>query len=201
MWALWIIFGLIVLVTLALCIPVQTTFTIDTSSPQRYRLRASWLFGLVRKDIRKKRKPPRKKKEGTGLLSYIRSYSKISRFTGLMPRLSSLAMDIYHRLKAGTVHGDLRIGLEDPALTGIVFAVIGPVNAMLNLLPNYSVSLHPVFEDEDILEGHLNGSVTVRPVRLMIPALRFGLSREVLRAGKVLAGERWRQRKRSRENR
>ena len=93
------------------------------------------------------------------------------------------------------IEGTFRVGLEDPALTGIVFAVIGPVNALLNLHPGYSVNLRPCFEGEDVIEGNLAGSVKFQPVRLIFPALRFGLSPEIRKAGKSFIGRRWKRKR------
>jgi hypothetical protein len=204
---LWVIIGLVVLLVLMLCVPVETTFIVDTSASDKYRFRVSWMFGLIHKDIKKKEKAaPKKpetaeKKRRTTIFSRIGSASKIGQVTGLARQTVAFVTDIFRKITINGVSGSLRIGLEDPVLTGIVFAVISPANALLNLHPDYSVSLYPCFTDGDVLEGNLSGNAKLQPVRLVVPVIRFGLSREVRRAGRTFFSGRWKRKRSSRANR
>jgi hypothetical protein len=87
------------------------------------------------------------------------------------------------------------VGLEDPVQTGMLFAVIGPANALLNLHPRYNVSIRPFFDDEDILEGKLYGNIKVQPVRLVGPVLKLASSKEVRQLGTAFIKRKWKGRK------
>jgi hypothetical protein len=143
--AVYIIAGLIVFIILLLCIPVETTIAMDTESGKKYSFIVSWLFGIVKKDLGERRPKQKKaiqspKKKRRRLLSRldIDFVSQIRNAGGLIKRFKDLAIGIYRQIKIKEISGDLVVGLEDPAYTGILFAVIGPANALLNLHPRYS---------------------------------------------------------------
>ncbi|MBN2240131.1 MAG: DUF2953 domain-containing protein [Dehalococcoidales bacterium] len=196
MWWIPVLGGLAGICLFLLCIPVEVRMIVDTSSDKPVRVRGSWLFGLVKKDISGRRpsgKPKTQAKPGryspdslTGIFERI---SNISR------RAAGLIRDVYRQVSFGNIQGAFEIGIDDPAETGMVFAVLGPVNAMLNTLPGYNVSLVPSFDGTDKLEGNLSGKASIMPVRLIFPLLRFGLSPEILRAGKDMAARKLRRKK------
>jgi hypothetical protein len=201
--ALYIIAGIIVFIVLLMCIPVETTISMDTESGKRYSLVMSWMFGLIKKDMGERRlkkakelKRPGKKKR---LLSRfdIDFVSQIINAGGMIKRFKDFITGIYKLIKIKEITGDIVVGLEDPAYTGMLFAVIGPVNALLNLHPRYNVSIRPFFDDENILEGNLYGNVKVQPIRLVSPAIKLAVSREVRQIGKSYLRSKWRKRRKS----
>lgn len=192
MWPLWIAGGLLILFILLLCIPVEATGKMDTSAGKPFNVRISWLFGLLRTDIGRKRKQPgirkdrpAKKRTRRGLREGADIITGALDAGGIVRQAGKLATGIFRRLVIREIKGDFSIGLEDPADTGMLFAIAGPVNAVLNLRPEYNVSLHPVFTGEDTLEGYLDGTVKVRPLELIIPVLRFLAARDVRRVMKA----------------
>lgn len=197
MLALYIIVGLVMFIVLLMCIPVETTVTIDSKSSKKYSLNVAWLFGIVRKDLRERRPKQIKetkipgKKKSLPLRFDIDSLSQIKNAGGLIKHFKDLVSGIYRQLKIKEITGDLVIGLEDPVYTGMLFAVIGPANALLNLHPRYNVSIRPFFDDENILEGNLHGNVKVRPIRLVGPAIKLAVSKEVRRIGKDYLKKKW----------
>ncbi|OGN88826.1 MAG: hypothetical protein A2158_03735 [Chloroflexi bacterium RBG_13_46_14] len=197
MLALYIIVGLVVILILLLCIPVQTIVIVDTESSKKYSLIVSWLFGIVKKDLGerrpkqiKKTKIPAKKKRVPTRLD-VDFVSRIVNAAGLIKRFKELTAGIYRQLKIKEISGDLVVGLEDPAYTGMLFAVIGPANALLNLHPRYNVCIRPFFDDENILKGNLYGNIKVRPIRLVGPVLTLAASKEVRRIGKDYMKKKW----------
>ena len=197
MLALYIIVGLVMFLVLLMCIPVETTVTIDTKSSKKYSLNIAWLFGILRKDVREKRQKTKKgriipgEKKRIPFRFDIDFVSQIINAGGLIKRFKDLISSIYRQLKITEITGDLVIGLEDPVSTGMLFAVIGPANALLNLHPRYNVSIRPFFDDEAILEGNLYGNVKVRPIRLVGPALKLAVSKEIRRIGHDYIREKW----------
>jgi len=195
--ALYIIVGLVVFLILLMCIPVETTVTLDTKSGKKFSLIVSWLFGIVTKDLGNRRPKQIKETKVTGkikrlLLRFdIDFVSQIINAGGLINRFKDLISGIYRQVKIKEITGDLVIGLEDPVSTGMLFAVIGPANALLNLHPRYNVSIRPFFDDENVLEGNLYGNVKVRPIRLIGPAIKLAASKEVRRIGKDYLGKKW----------
>jgi hypothetical protein len=184
---LYILSGLAVLLFIALWIPVETRMLVDTSGERKFSLRVSWFFGLLHRDLNRPGKTSRKERPGKEKKSLITTLlegditSRISLAGGIFRRFRELALDIYRQLKIGEVSGDFTVGLEDPALTGLLFAVVGPVNAVLNQHPRYNVNIYPYFDDETILEGNLTGRVRIRPIGLVIPTVKFLSSRDVIR--------------------
>lgn len=201
MLALYIIVGLVVFLVLLLCIPVETVISVDTESSKKYSVIVSWLFGIIKTDLGKKRpkkvkkdKVPAKKRRWPLRLD-INFVSQISNAGGLIKRFKDFITAICRQLRITAIRGDLVLGLEDPVHTGMLFAVIGPANALLNLHPRYNVSIRPFFDDENILEGNLYGNIKVQPVRLVGPALKLAASKEVRSIGNNYIKRKWRGRR------
>ena len=202
MWVivLYILGGLILLCILLLCIPIEITCAVDTSADEVFRLKSTWFYGLVKKDIRKPggktpdRKETSEKRPGR-LFPDTAFMQKIIDARELLVRFKNLAVDIFRQISIKEISGDFIIGMEDPALTGMLFAAIGPANAVFNLHPKYNVRVTPYFEDEDILEGQMYGIAKVRPISLVVPAIRFGSSREVIRTEYSFIKNKWKQKK------
>ena len=198
MLALYIVVGLFFFVVLLLCIPVETTAALDTESGKKFSLIMSWFFGIVKKDIgnrRQKRIRERtksKRKKRLPSMPDINFASQIANAGGILKRLKALITGIIRQLKITEITGDLVVGLEDPAQTGMLFAFIGPANALLNLHPRYNVSIRPFFDDENILKGTLYGNVKVQPIRLVGPVLKMAASKEVRRIGYDFIKKKWR---------
>ena len=197
MLALYIIAGLIAFSVLLLCIPIETMVSIDTESSKKYSVIVSWLFGIIKTDLGKKRpkkinkvKTPPKKRRLLSRLD-IGFTSQIGSVAGLIKRFKDLIAGIYRQLRIKEITGDLVVGFEDPVQTGMLFAIIGPANALLNLHPRYNVSIIPFFDDEDILEGKLYGNVKVQPVRLVGPVLKLATSKEARHIGNYYIKRKW----------
>lgn len=203
MLALYIITGLFIFAVLLLCIPVKTTISMDTESGKRYSFVVSWMFGTVKKDLgerrlkKKKVRKTRVKKWGVPSRLNISFVSQLGNAGELITRFKDFITGIYRQIKIKEISGDLVIGFEDPVYTGMLFAVIGPANAILNLHPRYNVSIRPFFDDDNILEGNLHGNVKVQPIRLIGPALKLAFTKEVRRLGREYIKNKWRKRKKN----
>ncbi len=178
---LYVFSGLLLSLLLLLAVPVEVFLLFDTSSAKKLRLRVSWLFGIVRNDMTKKTRRSEQKKPVLKNAK-LKKQAPIPAFgyvRQLAPKVLRLVRDTVRRVK-GDISGNLVIGFAEPDYTGMLFAAAGSLNAVLNRLPGYNVNLIPVFGDDDVFEGTIQAKLKVMPLRLVVPALRFGLSRETM---------------------
>ena len=198
MWVIIALAGLFALVVLVLSIPLNLAFRLDVYGRPKFSLRLVWLFGLVSREIgrKKKAKPkkakPKKAKEKKG---GARKALKILRTKGLLRQLKILVTDVLSRLKIRDLSIDFRVGLDNPADTGLLFATIGPSLIFLSPSVRRSISIKPSFEVEAVLEGYAQAAVRLRPIRLLVPLLRFVFSLAFLRVIKTVVLAKWKRKK------
>jgi hypothetical protein len=157
-------------------------------------MRLAWLFGLVSKEITraKKKKPKEKKRKGR---IKARTIFKILRTRGLLGQLRRLLWDIFRQLNIRDLRVNFRVGLDDPADTALLFALIGPATFFLGSSRVHEIRIEPSFEDEVVFEGYLHGAVRLVPIQLATPILRFVFSLAAIRAVKVLVLTKWKRKK------
>jgi len=190
--ALYVIVGLIVLGILVLSIPVDMALEFELHDEMRARVRVGWLFGLVWKEIRARKKKPAE--EGKKKKRDIRPFITLIRTRGMPGRLVKLARQVLRRLHIRQLDGDVRLGLDDPADTGIVCSFAWPALAYLNSFRLLSVRFEPCFT-EPLLELKMHGAMRVYPVEMAGPLLSFAVSPAFLRAIRSVAASRWRRRR------
>ena len=193
MWVIIALAGLFALVVLVLSIPIDLAFRLDVYGRPKFSLRLVWLFGLVSKELKRgKKKPskrkPRKRRGGRGIFRILRT-------KGLLRQLKALVMDILGCLKIRDLSIDFRVGLDNPADTGLLFATIGPSLIFLSPSVRRSISIKPSFEVEAVLEGYAQAAVRLRPIRLLVPLLRFVFSLAFLRVIKTVVLAKWKRKK------
>ena len=198
MWVLATLAGLALLVILVLSVPVELTVRLITPEKPRVRFLLRWLFGLVRWEIKpeKTEKPARKGKVARAKplgrrIGQARVILALLGTRGLVRRSLKLISDVLGHLKIRGLKVDLRLGLSDPASTGLLFAIIGPILALWH---PPGVKLSPGFEGA-VFAGELIGNIRVIPGQLVIAVLSFIFSRPVLRAVKRLISLKWQARK------
>jgi len=163
-------------------------------------MRLVWLFGLVSKEITKvKKKPEEKERVAEGKRKprkiQARTIFKILRTKGLLKQLKRLLRDVLRRLKIRDLRVDFRVGLDDPADTGLLFALIGPTIFFLGSSRVHEIRVQPSFEDEAVFEGYLSGALRSVPIQLVVPCLRFVFSLATLRVVKILVLTKWKRTK------
>ncbi len=202
MWAILIIASLLVLVVFAFSVPLDVVLRIDVYGSPKFRMRLTWLFGLVSKEITKEEKKPEyKKKAGNGKGkprkrgSGAKTILEILRARGLLGQIKLLLKGILRLPRIKDLAADLKVGLGDPADTGLLFAIIGPTISFLgSYFPN-RIKVQPSFADEPVLEGSLHGALRLRPIQFIPPLLRFVFSLPTIRVVKILAVAKWRRKK------
>ena len=202
MWVVVTLGSLAVFIILVLCVPLDMVFHAGSYEKPKFRMRLAWLFGLVSKELEKGKKKPKEKREVAegkpkrrkrGIRA--RTIFKILRTKGLLRRLGGLIRDTLSRLKIRDLGANVRVGLDDPADTGLLFAVIGPATSFLSSSFRHRIRVEPSFEDEPVFAGYLYGTAGLRPIQLVPPFIRFVFSLSTIRVLKVLVLTKWKRKK------
>ena len=173
-----------------LVIPLSLSFSISQNQQLQGYAQIRWLFGLVKfqthfpgetKAPKHKKSSPTKKskphKPGNngrnfvGLFKQQQFRQHIIKFIKNMLRASH-AKDLYLRL---------RIGLGDPADTGMLWAMMGPVSGMFKNLQGMTVTIEPEFIDA-VLEIESHGRFKFIPLQFIALMMAFTLSPVTIRA-------------------
>lgn len=192
MWAIALFGSLVVLAVFLLWVPLDFTLKASIREKSELKLKFSWLFGLVKSELPRARKEPAPDKKAPGPKKKRKRIFdpcflfKIARTKGLTKNFLRLVKDVFRCLRFRELAADFRVGLGDPADTGMLFTVVGPAVALAGPYVFSRVNIEPCFEEEPLLEGYSYGSVRLRPIRLIPPVIRFVFSRPALRAAWVL---------------
>jgi len=186
---------------LVLCVPLDAAFNVDSSGRPRFRVRLEWLFGLISKEIGREEKKPEekkvvtrekpKKKRGIGFRTILR----ILRTRGLPRQMKGLVGGVLGQIKIRELAVNLKLGLDNPADTGLLFALIGSTTSLITLPSRYQIRVQPSFYDEAVFEGYLHGVLRLWPIKLVRPLMRFVFSPAVLRVVRILVLSRWKRKK------
>ena len=201
MWIIATLGSLAGLIILVLCVPLDATLNVDSSGKPKFRARLEWLFGLLSKELGREKKKPEEKKVVTGEKRKKKrrmgfgTILNILRTKGLLRQIKNLVRDVLGQLKIRELAVNLRLGLDNPADTGLLFALIGATTPFLSLPSQHRIRVQPSFYDEAIFEGHLRGVLRLRPIKLVRPLLRFVFSLAVLRVVKILVLSKWKGKK------
>ncbi|MBN1367054.1 MAG: DUF2953 domain-containing protein [Dehalococcoidales bacterium] len=187
MWAIilaTVLAGILVLIIIAFCIPVDMTFRVERYGRLQNRVRISWLFGLVCRELGDRKRvsatiKPKKRPTLRILIEILKTPGFIKKLTVLLKKSIKII-----RIKELSSH--LRIGFDDAADTGILFSILGPAVALVNYFPHCSVRLEPSFMDEAVFEGYFNGEIRLQPIRLAPPFTSFIFSMPTLKVIKIL---------------
>ena len=201
MWVIAALAGLAVLTILVLCVPLDAVLNMDTSGRPKFRLRLVWFFGLISREISRKKKRPEEEKEITKEKPKkkrrigFNTILKILRIKGLLRQLKGLVRDALGQLKIRELGVNLKLGLDNPADTGFLFALIGSTTPFLNLPSQYQIRVQPSFYDEAAFEGYLRGALRLQPIKIVKPLIRFVFSLAVFRVVKILVLSKWKRKK------
>lgn len=167
---------LVLLLILLLSLPLDLALHLRTGKERRFRVTVSWLFGIVQRDLvgekRRPKKPRRKKKERR------RGFPSLLISRGLILRLVKLLRELLSRIAMRELVASFRIGLDDPADTGMVYGLVCATLPALGLWSKARIGVAPAF-DEALFEASIDGAVRIYPITLLPPCLRFAFSPEV----------------------
>jgi hypothetical protein len=197
LWAIAVLASLAVLITILLCVPLDLVFRTNIDGKPRFSMRLIWLFGLVSRELSRGRKKPEGKRaiehgrKPLGRRWEIRDTFEILRTKGLLKQFGSFIKRIFRHIKIRELAANFKVGLDNPADTGLLFAFMAPVNLILSYFSPHQIRIEPSFAGETIIEGHLYGAVRLRPIQLAAPLIGFVFSLPTLRAVKKLVFSKW----------
>jgi hypothetical protein len=163
---LYLIAFVLLCLLLLLATPVELSLQLEKEERFDYKARLHWFFGLVSVDLTAlaksaatAKKPKRKKRS-----------SHPSKFPGGSVSPQSVARLLRGlrrslQVKELSLHG--RIGLGDPACTGMLMGALQPL-----LLSARQVRLVPDYQEE-VFEGRFSARVRLVPLRIFGVLLRF----------------------------
>lgn len=200
MWIIAVLAGLAILFLFILWVPLDVGLHADIDRKPKFRLKFSWLFGLVSRELTgKKEKPPEKikavKVRKKRRWANAGVFFKIIRIKGLLRHIKELITDILRCFRFRDIVAEFKIGLGDPADTGLLFAVLGPATAFLGSSHLHRISFEPSFVDDAVLQGYSHGTVRLRPIRLVPPVFKFIFSATTMKVAWTLLVDKWKRRK------
>ncbi len=201
--ALYAVGGVVLLAVLLLSVPVDVAFAVGAPGDRKARVRVGWLFGLVGRDISSRRKRPAPARVGVRRARRRRKsrrrdaalFLAILRTKGVAGALVTAAHRMRRGFRVRQLDAEVRLGLEDPADTGIACAAVWAVLAPFRLPAPVRVRLDPAF-DGATFEASLHGDVRVLPLPIAAGGLGFALSPVGLRMIRLLV-TRWRRKRSS----
>ncbi len=200
--ALIVIIALVALFLVLLCIPVQLALEANLTEERRFNVSLVWFFGLLRLSLKRRKPRParaQKPKEKAKMSPRdrwrrLQMVLSIIRIKGLARQTIRLFARLLKTIKFLDAAIDLKLGLGDPADTGMLFAFIGPFTPLIRSYAPFPVSLQPLMDDSWI-SGYSRGRISVQPVRLGPPILGFLFSRPAFRLIRVMLAQRWKKRR------
>lgn len=179
---------LLALVVALLAVPLTVVFSVHRVKDTQGAVRFRWLFGLVRFQLRIPRSAPGMKAESPrqrkrkvsagGLLS-------LTRRPAFRRRVYKFIRDMLRATHARNLFLRLRIGLGDPADTGRLWAVVGPIAGMAQNIRGAEVRVEPEFVDP-VFEVESRGQFRLMPIQFIALTAAFMLSPPMLRAWRLL---------------
>ncbi len=183
-----VVVGVLLGLVALLAVPVDVVFRLQGVEALAGRLTIRWLFGLVRVRVpvpgaRKPsaepkaagKRPRRRTRGGRARILAVLRQAPFRR------RVHRLVADLLRAAHLGRLRLRVRLGLGDPADTGRLWAVVGPLGAWAEALPGADVRIEPEFVDP-VLDLDARGRLRVVPLRIVALAVSFALSPASIRA-------------------
>lgn len=161
-----------------LAIPLSLAFQVSRRDALKGSVELRWAFGLLRIRIpleegegSSRQAPRRRQPLRFGSLGDSAFRLRMLRFVG----------DLWRAMHKQDIYLQLRLGLGDPADTGRLWAVVGPVAALLASSGEARVAVEPEFMDA-VFEIDAGGAVRIIPLQIIYLVLALLLSPAVWRA-------------------
>jgi hypothetical protein len=184
---LWVA-GLTAALVLLLAVPVDMGFEVHRRERTESRVRLGWLWGRVRvpvpvggKGKKAGRKPKRRRVRRPGRPSSRRRALAMVRSPHFPRRVLRFVRNLLRRVRFTTLECSARLGLDDPADTGRLWGVLGPVSALLALPASARIELAPEFGGA-LFHLDARGEARVVPAAVLGTVLAFLVAPATLRA-------------------
>lgn len=177
------------LLVLLLAMPLNVAFDFAGIEPWRAQVRVRALFGLVQFRLRARaaKEAPVRPDSRAGFPGTHGGGKALGalRQAAFRRRIFRLVRDLFGAVHLHQVRLRMRLGLGDPADTGLLWALIGPLSAAAQGLPNMDVGIEPDFF-APVCEFELHGRLMLVPLQFLVLALAFALSPTSIRAWRTL---------------
>ena len=186
---LWALVGLLGVVLL-LAIPVDLVFRIQRRESSAPRCSSVWMYGLLRFRMPSRRpRLPRPPKKRLARARFARRVMVTFRSSAFRHRSLRFGGDLLKSVRVRACDLRLRIGMDDPAETGIPVGHCRTLTGLLTVSPRVTVRLDPTFTDE-CFEADARGTIRLIPIQLAYLSVLFLLSPATLGAAWMLVRSR-----------
>jgi hypothetical protein len=185
------------LLLLLLAIPIDIAFNVHGAPRISGKINFRWLFGLLRFNVAipvastGKRKPHKSKRALTNKrtrgMGKAGSNKWLTAFKqpDFRKRAFQFIKDLLQAMHSRDIRILLRIGLDNPADTGRLWAILGPVAAIALNIRSVALRLEPAFL-ESVFEIRGRGEFRLIPLEFLFIATAFLLSPPSVRAWRGL---------------
>lgn len=196
LWLLVLAVALVGAVVALLAVPVEVAFDVERRERARGEVALRWLFfrkrvrfpsARAREKAQTRRERRAARKERKGREGPTRRGRRRPKWWAALstPGFPSRALALLRDVLDATHPHELRLrvllGTGDPAETGRLWAVLGPVSALLSSVQRADLSLEPDFVEERLVVLG-RGELFVVPLQLLALLLVFALSPTTVRA-------------------
>jgi hypothetical protein len=179
-----ILVALLAGVVAVLAIPVDLAFTMQREEKFQGHASIGWLFGLVRiplKPQRGKAQPAPHQKQKRAPAESKLHVGAMLRSKGFLARLIRLLRRLYRCLHIRHLRLHVLLGLDDPADTGQLWGVVGPLALAVPVPAGADLAILPEFTEAAFrIDGE--GTVRIVPIEIIGTLLAFILSPVTVRA-------------------
>jgi hypothetical protein len=174
MLAVYIIVGVVVLLCTCFLIPIDIVVDYKSGDEAGPTAELKWLFGLLKFNLPGKRLRLRRQRTRKQRFVRIRHIGNDFR---VLSSIIKLVRKTIHAVKVKKLSGYIKLGLNSPAETAIVFALIQAIAAMFSVWPKASFRIEPVFT-APAFDAEIEGKIRVSPFRVATNTSRFIFSRD-----------------------
>ena len=169
---------LVAVLVVLLIVPVELQFDGRWPSSKPNVVKVVWCFGLVSVAVPLSTRRANKQADSenprkvTGRDKDPFPVGRLLAQRQFRVRVYRFFSSIWRAVEKRDVRIRLRLGAADPADTGHLWAILGPLSGWLHSLKNCSIALVPDF-DHAVVEGVASGRLGFSPARILAPAIAF----------------------------
>jgi len=166
-------------------VPVDLDFTVRRDEKFQGHASVGWLFGLVRIPLQptnkgNRQKPQKKKAERSRSQRDELHVAAMLRSPGFLSRLIRLLHHIRGCIHIRQLRLQVRLGLDDPANTGQLWGIVGPLALAVPVPAGADVAIQPEFTGATFqIDGE--GAIRIVPIEIIGILIAFTLSPTTLR--------------------
>ena len=200
MWIVIVLACLLALFILLLSIPLDIGLRIVAHDNVVASWKITWLYGLLRRELRGGERKPRKqrpkaseKKSRRDKRGSAGEFVKLALNRKLWGQVFALIKRLLSRIAFRRLDVNLKIGLDDPGNSWLIAALAIWATIFFHPPCLHSINIQPRFTDEFIVNGVIYSEARVIPLLLFLSLLQFVFSMPVLRAMKKVVSARWKK--------